>query len=138
MSDDFSGFSIRLVNKMAECGMSQADLCRKTGLATSMISHYCTGQRIPSVQVAEKIAKALNSSIDYLASGESYTDKQDSSDGFYVSERLKPYKSRNKQQTGKDGEALLNIYSALNEDGKVKARSYLEDLMSIDKYTKTV
>jgi len=134
MIDDFSGFNVRLINKMAECGVSQADLCRKTGLATSMISHYCTGQRTPSVQVAAKIAKALNTSIDYLASGDNCTNIQDSPNGFSVAENSQSYKSGHKQETEKDDEALLNIYHTLNEDGKEKARTYLEDLMSIDKY----
>ena len=128
MSEEFSGFNIRLINKMAECGVSQADLCRKTGLATSMISHYCTGQRVPSVQVAAKIAKALNTSIDYLAAGENCTNTQDSYDGFNVAEKSRLYKSE------KDDKTLINMYNALNTDGKVKLRSYLEDLLYIDKY----
>ena len=136
MIDDFSGFSIRLIDKMAECGVSQADLCRKTGLATSMISHYCTGQRVPSVQVAAKIAKALNTSIDYLATGDNCANIQDSPDGFSVAESSQPYKSGHKLEIEKDDKTLINKYHALNTDGKDKLRSYLEDLLCIDKYCK--
>jgi len=136
MSEEFSGFNIRLINKMAEYGVSQADLCRKTGLATSMISHYCTGQRVPSVQVVAKIAKALNTSIDYLAAGDNCTNIQDSPDGFSVAEKTQPYKSGHKRETEKDDKTLINNYHALNTDGKVKLRSYLEDLLCVDKYCK--
>ena len=84
-------FSKRLMKKMDESGVTQADLCRITGLASSMISHYCTGQRVPSVQVAAKIAKALNTSIDYLASGNLYGKDQSLSDPLYVAENAKDY-----------------------------------------------
>jgi len=69
MSDTMTGFNKRLMERMSEMRMSQADLCRSTGLATSMVSHYCTGQRIPSVQAAGKIARALDTTIDALVFG---------------------------------------------------------------------
>ena len=135
MTGDSLGFSYRLIKKMEECNMSQADLCRKTGLATSMISHYCTGQRTPSVQVAAKIAKALNTSIDYLTSGDPYENEQSADHESYVAECIHDYISRSMQDDREDEEELfMSMYRALNSDGKVKACSYLEDLLCLDKY----
>jgi len=135
MTSDGTEFSYRLIRKMEECGMSQADLCRKTGLATSMISHYCTGQRTPSVHVAAKIAKALNTSIDYLTSGNPYERTQSIADYSYVAESSQDYTSGNIQDDRVSEEALLSsMYRALNSEGKAKACSYLEDLLCIDKY----
>lgn len=136
MAEDFLEFKIRLVKIMEECGMSQADLCRKTGLATSMVSNYCAGRRTPSVQVAAKIAEALNTSIDYLASGKSYKQKQLSTDSLIVAENHIKYKSNYQQHEQSDDETLLNMFHALNSDGKARACSYLLDLTCIDKYKK--
>ena len=117
MSEEFSGFATRLMEKMAEKGMTQADLCRSTGLATSMISHYCTEQRTPSVPVAVKIARALGTTVDYLASGESEKAKQ--------------------KKKGAQAVALLDKLNSLNAQGQAKAKSYIEDLLEIEKYTNT-
>ena len=137
MSDDFLGFNNRLRKIMEERGMSQADLCRSTGLATSMISHYCTGQRVPSVQVASKIAKALNTSIDYLASGKNYASEQNRINDSYVAESPKEYLTDNDYIDCVDEEAqIASMYRNLNPEGKAKVCSYLEDLLNIDKYKK--
>jgi transcriptional regulator with XRE-family HTH domain len=65
VSDQIVGFNIRLLKKMAERDITQAELCRLTGLASSMVSHYCNGQRIPSVPAALKIAKVLYTTVEY-------------------------------------------------------------------------
>ena len=36
MQDELAGFDLRLIEKMTERGMTQADLCRHTGLASSL------------------------------------------------------------------------------------------------------
>lgn len=54
---------------MFEKGLSQAKLGTKMGLGQSRISKWITGERTPSLENLEKIAKALNMSagelIDY-------------------------------------------------------------------------
>jgi len=74
MKNEISGFAKRLTEKMAEQNLSQADLCRLTGLTTSMISHYCAGQRVPAISAAIKIAKALKTTVEYLATGENLSN----------------------------------------------------------------
>jgi len=106
MSETMVDFHKRLIARMSEMRMSQADLCRSTGLATSMVSHYCTGQRVPSVQVAGKIAKALDTSIDALFSEEQKSGDPD----------------------------LLMTFRSLNAEGQAKVLAYIEDLQLTRKY----
>ena len=130
-----SGFNKRLLLKMEEYGVTQADLCRSTGLASSMISHYCTGQRVPSVQVAAKIAKALNTSIDFLASGNPKVKRKPVTGTSHVAEKTQSYKSDRQLKESAEDEALLtDMYRSLNTDGKEKVNSYIEDLLYIEKY----
>ena len=96
------------MKRMSEMRMSQADLCRCTGLATSMVSHYCTGQRIPSVQAAGKIARALDTTLDALVFG-------------------KPDKSE--IQTG-----APDMFYSLNPEGQAKVLAYIDDLQLTRKY----
>ena len=45
---------------------SQADLASKTGISQVMVGKYERGDAIPSLEVAKKIADALEVSLDYL------------------------------------------------------------------------
>ena len=51
-------------------GMSQADLCRISGVATSAMSRYLSGDSDPSLSKAIAMADALQISLDELAGRE--------------------------------------------------------------------
>ena len=55
---------------MSERGLSQAQLCKMTGIATSAMSHYVRGETDPSFTKAIQIAQALGVSIDELVGSE--------------------------------------------------------------------
>lgn len=58
----------RIQHAMEVRGMSQADLARATGIATSNIAYIVTGKtKDPRFDSVLKIAKALGVSLDYLA-----------------------------------------------------------------------
>lgn len=58
----------RIQHAMKVRGMSQADLARATGIATSNIAYIVTGKtKDPRLDSVIKIAKALDVSLDYLA-----------------------------------------------------------------------
>lgn len=59
-------FRIRLRKSRESRGMSQGDLSKKTGQQPAAISHFETGQRMPSFANLRKLSDALNVSIDYL------------------------------------------------------------------------
>jgi len=126
------GFSKRLNAKLSEKRLSQADLCRLTGLASSMISHYCNGQRVPSVRTAMKIAEALDTTIEDLAIFKSPEEESllfvAQGEGAYSRETL-PDGLSNIEQT-----ALVK-FRKLNADGRAKTMAYLDDLLSTGKYS---
>lgn len=47
-------------------GFTQVKLSMIAGVTQQSITYYETGTRVPSFEVAVKLAKALNTSIDYL------------------------------------------------------------------------
>lgn len=52
-------FSVRLSAILKSRGMSQADLAAASGLTPSTINRYVNGNRVPSIEVAERISDAL-------------------------------------------------------------------------------
>ena len=135
MASEITGFNVRLLEKMTERGITQADLCRLTGLASSMISHYCTGQRIPSVPAALKIAKVLRTTVDYLAYG-NYMHKQDATKDYsIVAEKEVQYKVEPViYECDINEQSVINDFRSLNKEGQQKILDYIDDIMSIDKY----
>jgi len=135
MSNTLTGFGSRLTEKLAEQKISQADLCRMTGLASSMISHYCNGQRVPSVPTAIKIAEALNTTIEDLALYSHLKSDSHDTTQLSVSENGAVYKTGMLLLEHSECEqALLYIFRKLNTEGRNKAIGYLEDLQSTGKY----
>ncbi|MCI1960124.1 MAG: helix-turn-helix domain-containing protein [Clostridia bacterium] len=47
--------------------MTQADICRLTGIPTSLMSNYIKGKKTPSLSNSVKLAQAFNISMDELA-----------------------------------------------------------------------
>jgi transcriptional regulator with XRE-family HTH domain len=134
MQNESAGFNLRLMIKMAELGVSQADLCRLTGLASSMISHYCTGQRIPSVPVAAVIAKALNTTIDYLAYSDDPAAQDGSDSSSTVAEDGAGYSPDQQSENSIEGKSLDQLIRLLNAKGRKKVLEYTKDLLSSGKY----
>lgn len=58
-------------NKITELrkqkNLSQTDFARTVGVSREMIGRYERGEVMPSIEVAKKIADALEVSLDYLA-----------------------------------------------------------------------
>lgn len=64
-----AGFGELVQREMAKRDMSQAELCRRSGLKSGHLSPYLNGkkERDPQLSTAAKIADALDVSLDYLA-----------------------------------------------------------------------
>lgn len=62
-------FSERLKRLIYERGMNQRKLSAKIGIASSAITAYVHG-RVPEVHILEKMARELNTSMEYLLRGE--------------------------------------------------------------------
>ena len=59
-------FSYNLMNKMVDAGFDQTLLSEKTGISQVSISKYLHRKALPSIYNCEKIARALNCSINEL------------------------------------------------------------------------
>lgn len=92
--------------------LKQADLCRMTGIQTSLMSEYISGKKSPAIGNAILIADALGISLDALVGKESYsedsTSKTDSN--FYDAK-------------------ILEIYSSLTDENKKYLYGYMQRLL---------
>lgn len=59
-------FSERLTALMKNKGLSQKDFAKIAGITESAMSYYAKGGRTPSGEVLARIAKALDTTADYL------------------------------------------------------------------------
>lgn len=56
----------RLKKAMAEKGFSQQELCNRSGVTKSSISHYVNGKNVPDNFQAYKLAKVLDVAPEWL------------------------------------------------------------------------
>jgi transcriptional regulator with XRE-family HTH domain len=61
------GISVRLVSLRKEKKISQGELAEKVGIHNNVLGRYERGEATPSVDMAAKLAEALEVSLDYLA-----------------------------------------------------------------------
>ena len=59
-------FGIRLYRIMCDKGVTQPELSEMTGITQSNISNYINGRKTPSFYTVDKIARALDCSIEEL------------------------------------------------------------------------
>lgn len=68
------GISDNIKQMLREKNISQKSLAEMTGITESAISHYIKGDRVPRGGNLAKIAKALDTTADYLLSTDGKTD----------------------------------------------------------------
>ena len=64
----------RMKELISQKGLSQKQLAKISGLTESTISHYVRGERVPRGVNLIKIAKALDTTTDYLLGNEENED----------------------------------------------------------------
>lgn len=69
-SETDTTFAERLIDKRKERELNQSELARKAGLQPSAIPHFEAGRRKPSFANIRVLAKALNTTADYLLGSE--------------------------------------------------------------------
>ena len=80
------GFNENLKLLLLEKNMKQADLCRMTGIQTSLMSEYINGRKSPTIGNAILIADALNISLDDLVGRKWNTCRDQKKPGEYTDE----------------------------------------------------
>lgn len=76
------GMNERILELLFQKGMTQKQLSEKAHVTESAISHYIKGDRIPRSAVAERIADALGTSVDYLLNGSNQFDNDEKAHAF--------------------------------------------------------
>lgn len=125
------GANIKALRKKA--GMQQKELAALIGQTATSIMHYEKEDRKPSQEVIEKIATALNVSPTTLMDWDDW-DERFNQEGK-MSEELKTIEAI-QSMFGDDAVELLQQFQQLNESGKQKLLSNIEDLTLIPKYQK--
>lgn len=59
-------FANRLKTVREERNLKREDVAKKLGTSPAIIGRYERGERTPSIEIAQKIAEALEVSLDYL------------------------------------------------------------------------
>lgn len=85
------GFNENLKLLLLEKNMKQADLCRMTGIQTSLMSEYINGRKSPTIGNAILIADALNISLDDLVGRKWNTCRDHKKPGAYTVEYTGEY-----------------------------------------------
>lgn len=57
-------FGFRLRKKLERVGITQSELCDIVGISQPQLSEYINGKKVPSFYIIDKIAKALNCSVE--------------------------------------------------------------------------
>lgn len=78
------GFHKNIKILLQERNLKQADLCRMTGIQTSLMSDYFGGKKSPTIKNAVLIADALRVSLDMLVGKENVFNQHPDADGGYT------------------------------------------------------
>ena len=69
-------FLERLKDELCYQGLTQKELAEKTGISVNTIRGWFSKDLVPDVFNGVKIAKALNTTVEYLVTGENNTAKE--------------------------------------------------------------
>lgn len=91
METKFAYVGVRIISRLKELNLKQADLCRESGISSNAISQYCTGKRVPDTTALLKIASVLKTSMEWILTGkdttiENTTDVRPICDGVELSQ----------------------------------------------------
>ena len=59
-------FSEQFKKLLKDCGVSQYELEKRTGISHSVVGYWKNGKTCPSIESVEKIAKALGCTVDFV------------------------------------------------------------------------
>ncbi len=107
-------FRERLREEISFSGMSNKEVAATSGITLRSLVSYVSGQScMPSADVAVRLAKALNTSVEYLVNGEQSVTK----------------KTTEKEDTRK----LLHIYNSLSDAQQRLLLAIAEDVAKLGK-----
>lgn len=78
----------RLNEAFRASGLTQAELCKKTGITKGAMSSYLSGRYFPKQRAIESLADALNVSIPYLMGYDEMVISEDGIQTDYLSDGI--------------------------------------------------
>ena len=111
----------RLNSAFRESGLSQTELCHKTGINKGALSSYLSGHYFPKQQALEKLSSALNVSVYYLMGLD-----EPVGDNRIDSLFIKKY--------GQDSFDLVAKYQILDQEARIRINERVDMLLEDDKY----
>ncbi|MDV9963371.1 helix-turn-helix transcriptional regulator [Clostridioides difficile] len=133
-------------NLLEERNLKAADVCRGTGLPSSLFSEWKKGKSTPKVDKLQKIADFFGVSLEYLTTGKERSEKKESGlnarDEKDIQKQLEGFRQQLMSQEGLmfDGdpaspEAIESILSAM-EIGMAMAKKKNKERFTPKKYRK--
>jgi len=119
-----SDFPTRLKEAMKSRGLRAIDLVEKTGFSKSKISQYINGVHLPKQKAIYVLASILRVDEGWLMGYECLMERKALSD-----KKMQEPQSV-KKLFGVQANELLNGFAKLNQTGKDKLVSYMNDLLS--------
>lgn len=77
MDDSEISFKERLNMEIAYHGFSKIEFAEKAGISLGTLNMYLYRDSIPSADIAVKIAKELNTTVEFLMTGKTYNKKHE-------------------------------------------------------------
>lgn len=107
-------FSERVSLLLSQRKLTQKELATKAGVTESAMSYYVKGERTPRGEILSRIAKALDTSTDYLLGNKSeVTARNDNEPLQYLQRNLGKL---NTEQLKRAENILKNVFDNIFED----------------------
>lgn len=70
MIENFNDIGKRLNERMDELNLKQVDICKLSGISKNAVSNYVNGNRVPDTMSVYKLSKVLETSMEWILTGE--------------------------------------------------------------------
>ena len=95
-------------------GVTQVDLAKLSGVTQAVITHYETGKRTPTLERADKLAKALGVSLDE----------------FTTSSKVKPSSTPKKKHGNTRTAQIMELFDKLKTNDQRTVLSFVKGLVN--------
>jgi transcriptional regulator with XRE-family HTH domain len=117
------GQRIKLFREQA--GLKQSDVADQSGISRVAIGNYERGDRIPSVEIAKKIADVFGISVNELLYPDEAVSNMPKIVNLDIEALQKKLDERSEKLT-----VLVKLFDGMNEDGQAKLIEYASDMVN--------
>ena len=124
-------YSERIKNLRKSRHLTQDELAKKLDVTKQTISQYERGVRRPDVATIDALCDFFNVSADYLLGRDDVTVRLVGDDALTMLD----YFNTDEMQAGQL-KKIIDYFFKMNETGRVEALNRLQEMTSLEKYTK--